>query len=47
VLTTTPSTRLFEGTKDAAHYVDLDEEPVRDVVAQVLLLPAEPQVLPS
>ena len=47
VLTTTPSTRLFEGTKDAVQYVDLDEEPVAHVVAQVLLLPTEPQVLPS
>ena len=38
VLTTTPSTRMFEGPKDAAHYVDLDEEPVGHVVPQILLL---------
>ena len=43
-IATTPSTRshdaatVFEGTKDAEQYVDLHEEPVRDVVAQVLLL---------
>jgi hypothetical protein len=32
------TTTKFEGTKDAAHYIDLDEKPVRDVVPQVLLL---------
>ena len=38
IASTTPSTPSFEGPKDAEHYVDLHEEPVRDVVPQVLLL---------